>query len=63
VFPHLFHRDRHWTVQGVFAYHQCRCGARRTVRLDTRIYGPVDPGWLEPRDRHGLLVMDSGWKR
>ncbi|MCP3820083.1 hypothetical protein NLX86_18880 [Streptomyces sp. A3M-1-3] len=60
--PHLFHRDPNWQISGIFAYHQCRCGARRTVHVARNYYGPTEPGWPEPKDKHGRLLVKSGWR-
>lgn len=59
--PHWIHRDSRWRTHGIYAYYECRCGARRTRRLAANLAGPVAPGWPEPRDKHGRILDDSGW--
>jgi hypothetical protein len=60
-FPHI-HYDPNWTVEGVNAYAQCRCGARRTRRAFTNLAGPTKRGWPALVNRHGMPVPDSGWQ-
>ncbi|PZR55251.1 hypothetical protein DNL40_02450 [Xylanimonas oleitrophica] len=45
-----------WEYEGVWAYAECRCGARRTARHWVRVLGPVRPGWPIPED-----AWDSRW--
>jgi hypothetical protein len=60
-----FHHDPGWRMSdnGVFALHVCRCGARRTVWLARRMYGPIPAGFPPLKDRHGRQLADSGWVR
>ena len=57
------HWDRDWVAKGGFALYECRCGARRTMRLNRNYWGPVPPGWPPLLDRHHMPVADSGWWR
>jgi hypothetical protein len=57
------HRDPDWQMAGANAYYQCRCGARRTRHVALRLMSPVRPGWPSLMDRHGRLLLDSGWRR
>jgi hypothetical protein len=61
--PHLIHRDRRWQIRGLFAYYECRCGARRIRWVNRGMCGPPEPGWPELQDKHGAEMYDSGWKR
>jgi hypothetical protein len=58
-----YHCDPDWQQDGLYGYHQCRCGARRTVLLATNLMGPSRRGWPECRDRHGQDTWTSGWVR
>ena len=60
--PH-FHRDPDWrmTENGIFALHECRCGAKRTRWVNHLAYRPVPAGFPLPRDKHGQYRTDSGW--
>jgi hypothetical protein len=60
---HLRHRDPDWQSDGIHAYYQCRCGARRVRRVNARMSGPVERGWPQLTDRHGLPVFDTGWRQ
>ena len=62
-FPHLFHRDPDWQYRGVHIYYQCRCGARRVRQAHANWDGPAELGWPPLRDRHGVPVTDSGWRK
>lgn len=57
------HRDPNWQSNGIHAYYQCRCGARRVRRVSQTMHGPMDHGWPSLTDRHGMPVTDSGWHR
>jgi hypothetical protein len=61
-FLHI-HRDRYWQQRGLYAYYQCRCGARRVVWTVRSMLGPVEHGWPELADKHGRQVTDTGWRR
>jgi hypothetical protein len=61
--PHLVHRDRNWQLDGLYAYYQCRCGARRVRWVVRSLYGPGRDGWPELADQHGRQVDDTGWRR
>jgi hypothetical protein len=61
--PHIFHSDPHWQERGVWRYHECCCGARRVMQATRNLMGPVDPGWPQPFDHHGVFTGDSGWQR
>jgi hypothetical protein len=57
------HRDPGWRMSGLFALYQCRCGAKRTLWVSRRMYGPVPDGWPPLTDKHGRQLVDSGWVR
>jgi hypothetical protein len=61
--PHFIHRDPNWQQRGFYAYHQCRCGARRIRKVPWGHSGPAEPGWPPLVDRHGRPITDSGWRQ
>lgn len=58
-----WHRDRNWQTDGIHAFYECRCGARRVRWVNLRIGAPLPAGWPGLSDKHGRDVTDSGWKR
>lgn len=58
--PH-FHSDPDWKIVNVHALYECRCGARRTKVAYKNLMGPIQNGWPDTYDRHGVERWDSGW--
>jgi hypothetical protein len=56
------HRDPNWQMHGANAYHQCKCGARKTVAMYANLASPTTPGWPHLVDRHGVGLRSSGWQ-
>jgi hypothetical protein len=58
-----WHRDPDWEIRNVHRYEQCWCGARRTSRAYSNLDGPIEGGWPDTIDRHGVERFTSGWMR
>jgi hypothetical protein len=55
------HFDPNFQLRGIYFYHQCDCGARKTQCGSFTVGGPVAYGWPDIFDNHGRLDNDSGW--